>query len=61
MTRPFNSREFFQAASAGLILGHGLAATAAEPSKPRSPNKRLGVGAVGLRYQGTGATFVAQR
>jgi predicted dehydrogenase len=50
-----------QVATGALLLGGGvLPASGAAPAKPKSPNQRLGIGGVGLRYQGTVATLVAQ-
>jgi predicted dehydrogenase len=54
-------RDFFRTTSAGLLVTGALPALAAGPSKPRSPNARLQVGAIGLRYQGTVDTLVAQQ
>jgi len=60
-----NSRRDFLKTSAAAVAG-GLASPAccalarAAPSKPRSPNARLGVGAIGLRYQGSVITEKAR-
>ncbi|HEX4129136.1 MAG TPA: Gfo/Idh/MocA family oxidoreductase [Pirellulales bacterium] len=54
-------REFFQSTAAGALLGAATPLLAAAPEKPRSPNARLGIGAIGLRYQGTVITLVAQQ
>jgi myo-inositol 2-dehydrogenase/D-chiro-inositol 1-dehydrogenase len=59
-----NRRQFFQTTTAAGLLASGavsaIAQAADAPAKPRSPNQRLGVGAIGLRYQGTVDTVVAQ-
>jgi predicted dehydrogenase len=59
----FNRRGFFSATAGALAVGQAATALAAAPaaSKPRSPNARLGIGAIGLRYQGTVITLVAQQ
>jgi len=56
-----NRRDFFRTTSVGLLATGALPALAAEPAKPRSPNARLQIGAIGLRYQGTVDTVVAQQ
>lgn len=60
-----NRRQFIQSstgavAGAGLFAGFGSNAQA-QNSKPRSPNERLRVGAIGLRYQGTVITEKARQ
>ncbi|HEY5312404.1 MAG TPA: Gfo/Idh/MocA family oxidoreductase, partial [Pirellulales bacterium] len=60
----FNRRDFFSATAGALAAGHAATTLAAAPvvnKKPRSPNARLGIGAIGLRYQGTVITLVAQQ
>ncbi len=42
------------------MLASGSRALGVESSKPRSPNERLGIGSIGLRYQGTVVALVAQ-
>ena len=60
--RSFNRRSFFQATAGAWAAGHTATALAAAPAaKPRSPGERLGIGAIGLRYQGTVITLVAQK
>jgi predicted dehydrogenase len=57
---PLNRRDIFKATAAGLIATGGICAVEAAPVLPRSPNQRLGIGGIGLRYQGTVATLIAQ-
>ncbi len=47
-----STRRCFLQSSAGLTAGFFVAA-AARAAEPRSPNERLRVGAIGLRYQGS--------
>ncbi len=56
-------RTFLQASiTAATIGGTGFhSSTAAQDKKPTSPNSRLRVGAIGLRYQGSVITEKAQR
>lgn len=62
MTRtPLNRRQLFRTTAAGLLVGAASSALGVEAEKPRSPNQRLGIGAIGLRYQGTVITLVAQQ
>ncbi|HWB00306.1 MAG TPA: Gfo/Idh/MocA family oxidoreductase, partial [Pirellulales bacterium] len=58
--RGFHRRDFLTAAAAST-LGGGFLRLAAAAEKPKSPNARLGIGAIGLRYQGTVITLVAQQ
>ncbi len=58
---PLDRRDFFRTTSIGLLATAALPAVGAESSKPKSPNGRLRVGAIGLRYQGTVITLVAQQ
>ncbi len=58
-TPHLNRRDIFKATAAGLIATGGICAVEAAPDTPRSPNQRLGIGAIGLRYQGTVITLVA--
>lgn len=66
-TRPHKTRRQFLAQSAGVAAGLGfLAPHVAAPAKAadspsRSPNARLGIGAIGMRYQGTVITLKAQQ
>jgi len=66
MTRTTNNRRDFIKASAGVLAGGSLLAPAcsslarAAQEKPRSPNERLGIGAIGLRYQGSVITDKAR-
>ncbi len=58
MTAPKQTRRQFVKRSAGLVASGLLIpptfATAADTTnKPRSPNERFGIGAIGMRYQGT--------
>ncbi len=60
-----SSRREFLITSAGVAVGGMLIPAAtmssvAAQEKPRSPNQRLGIGAIGLRYQGTVVTLAAQ-
>ncbi|HUY92207.1 MAG TPA: Gfo/Idh/MocA family oxidoreductase [Pirellulales bacterium] len=67
MKPPAASRRQFLAQAAGIVAGAGLLAphaggsTRAADAKPRSPNERLGIGAIGMRYQGTVITLKAQQ
>ena len=56
-------RTFLQSSiTAATIAGTAFhSAAAAEDGKPQSPNSRLRVGAIGLRYQGSVITEKAQR
>ena len=62
-----NPRRRFLAQSAGALAGAGLifphagGSAQAADSLPRSPNARLGIGAIGMRYQGTVITLKAQQ
>ncbi|SFJ19685.1 Gfo/Idh/MocA family oxidoreductase [Planctomicrobium piriforme] len=65
MPKMSRSRRSFLQTSAGLGVATSLAPalfvnTARSEDKPRSPNSRLGVGAIGLRYQGTVITEKAR-
>lgn len=61
MTAPqVNRRQWFQMTAAGLLVSAGGPALGVAAEKPRSPDERLGIGAIGLRYQGTVITLVAQ-
>jgi myo-inositol 2-dehydrogenase / D-chiro-inositol 1-dehydrogenase len=48
------------AALAGVLIPSAVHSTATAQDKPRSPNSRLGVGGIGLRYQGSVITHKAQ-
>jgi predicted dehydrogenase len=62
-TRAASRRTFLQtsaAAMAGAAVAPGaLADSAAAQEKPRSPNERPGIGAIGMRYQGSVITHKA--
>jgi predicted dehydrogenase len=66
MTRLSKSRRSFLKTSTGLAATAGFLSpalfvgTAQSADKPRSPNSRLHVGAIGLRYQGTVITEKAR-
>ncbi len=55
MSLSLNRRGFFTttAALSAATTTTGFALAADKPEKPRSKNERLGVGAIGLRYQGS--------
>ncbi|MDA1049780.1 MAG: Gfo/Idh/MocA family oxidoreductase [Planctomycetota bacterium] len=59
-----NRRDFLKATSgaalAGAMIPAMVHATVVAQDKPRSPNARLGVGGIGLRYQGSVITHKAQ-
>ncbi len=61
---PANRRTFLKS-NAGLLLasctGFHQQTSAQEPAKPTSPNERLRVGTIGLRYQGTVITEKARQ
>ncbi len=61
---PANRRDFLKHTSGALLAGGiapGLfAASAVADEKPRSVNERLGIGAIGLRYQGSVIALKAQ-
>jgi myo-inositol 2-dehydrogenase/D-chiro-inositol 1-dehydrogenase len=60
-TRSANRRQFMATAS-GLLAAGGLHLSAtAQEEKPKSPNERLRVGTIGLRYQGTVITVQARQ
>ncbi len=67
MKKPPETRRAFLSKSAGIVAGGSLLAPHVAPSaqaadaKPRSPNARLGIGAIGMRYQGTVITLKAQQ
>lgn len=61
MAFPLPRREFLGAATAGWLLGQRSATAAESPSPVRSSNAQLGIGTIGLRYQGTVITLVAQQ
>ncbi|MCA9441097.1 MAG: Gfo/Idh/MocA family oxidoreductase, partial [Candidatus Omnitrophica bacterium] len=51
-----NRRKFMSTTAASgaiALLGTTLAANAVENSKTKSPNEQFGIGAIGLRYQGS--------
>src|SRR3569623_3376218 len=59
-------RQFLAKSTGALAAGAFLAPHVAAPShaadtKPRSPTARLGIGAIGMRYQGTVITRKAQQ
>ena len=60
------NRRGFIKTTTGMLAGGSLLAPAwsraagIEQAKPRSPNERLGIGAIGLRYQGSVITHKAQ-
>lgn len=59
-------RQFLAKSTGALAAGAFLAPHVAAPShaantKPRSPTARLGIGAIGMRYQGTVITLKAQQ
>ena len=60
-----SSRRSFLTTNAGLLLAAGAGfhhqAKAQQPDKPKSPNERLRVGSIGVRYQGTVITEKAQQ
>jgi len=60
-----SSRRSFLTTNAGLLLAAGVGfhhqAKAQQPDKPKSPNERLRVGSIGVRYQGTVITEKAQQ
>ena len=53
MNRHEHSRRRFLAAAGGLVLPGAFLGPAMAADKPRSPNERPGIGAIGMRYQGT--------
>jgi predicted dehydrogenase len=59
-----NRRQFLAKSAglvgAGVVAPHILAGSAAAQSSPKSPNDRPGIGAIGMRYQGTVITLKAQ-
>lgn len=59
-----NRRDFFKLTSGAILTGAMIPAmvhsTVTAQDKPRSPNARLGVGGIGLRYQGSVITHKAQ-
>ncbi len=59
-----NRRDFLKATSgaalAGAVIPAMIHSTVVAQDKPRSPNERLGVGGIGLRYQGSVITHKAQ-
>jgi len=59
-----NRRDFLKATSGAALVSAMIPSmvhsTGAAQDKPRSPNARLGVGGVGLRYQGSVITHKAQ-
>ncbi|MCH8046582.1 MAG: Gfo/Idh/MocA family oxidoreductase [Planctomycetes bacterium] len=63
-TRRSNRRDFLKSSSAALaattVAPMVFGSPAAAREKPRSPNERPGVGAIGLRYQGSVDTHKAQ-
>lgn len=67
MKKPPETRRAFLSKSAGIVAGgsllapHVAASARAADAKPRSPNARLGIGAIGMRYQGTVITLKAQQ
>jgi len=64
MTRKANRRQFLGGATAlagtGFFLGGRAASSAAGQEKPKQKVERLGVGAIGMRYQGTVIALKAQ-
>lgn len=59
--RQFLAQSTGVAAAAGFLAPHVAAPAKAADSQPRSPNSRLGIGAIGMRYQGTVITLKAQQ
>lgn len=60
---PLQRRDFLSRASSTCVLGPGLGvwqSVSSAATKPRARNDRLGVGAIGLRYQGSVITHKAQ-
>lgn len=61
---PTNRRDFLKRTSvatlASTLIPSMVHSTVAAQDKPRSPNARLGVGGIGLRYQGSVITHKAQ-
>ena len=61
---PTTRRSFLQSLAAGATVPlagtSGLTSMANAQEKPRALNERLGVGAIGLRYQGSVITHKAQ-
>ncbi len=54
-------RQFLSAAAAaGMAAPHLLARSASAAEGPKSKNDRAGIGAIGMRYQGTVITLIAQ-
>jgi predicted dehydrogenase len=54
-----NRRHFLLGTSAALLSAGYFSHSSTAADKPRSPNERLGVGSIGLRYQGTVDTHKA--
>lgn len=62
MNMPRGNRRQFLTASGALAVSGGLhLSSLAQEDKPRSPNDRLRVGTIGLRYQGTVITVQARQ